>query len=80
MYAQVLKQVILPLVDNPASIEVKEMSTASEDMIELLVIAKQEDLSRLIGKSGRMANAIRQVMLVLARQNKHKISINFESY
>lgn len=80
MYAQVLKLVILPLVENPASIEVKEMPTTSENIVELLVIAKQEDLSRLIGKSGRMANSIRQVMLVLARQNRNKISINFESY
>ena len=71
---------MLPLVDDKASLSVKEMSSLEEDEILLHVYAKSEDVARLIGKQGSMASAIRNMMSVASRLENKRISIKFESY
>lgn len=77
---QALTDLMLPLVEDKASLSVKEMSSLEEDEILLHVYAKSEDVARLIGKQGSMASAIRNMMSVASRLENKRISIKFESY
>ena len=57
------------LVDDVEKVRVKEARTANGLLLELRVA--QEDMGRVIGSSGRVANAMRMVMRVPAmRQGK----------
>ena len=57
------------------------MPSLDEDTIVLYVYANhQDDIAKLIGRKGMMANSIRQLMSVSGRLNDKKLEIKFESY
>jgi len=78
--SQVLYKLVEPMVDDPASVSVKQMPSLEENEVVLYVYAKSEDIARLIGRQGSMATALRQMMSVASRINNQRISIKFESY
>lgn len=55
------------LVDDPTQVEVEERSYGNTTRVELSVA--QEDMGRVIGKRGRVANAMRILMRVAASRN-----------
>jgi len=60
------------LVDNPASVIVKEVE--EEQSIILKLTVAPEDMGKIIGKQGRIAKAIRTVIKAVAvKQNKRVI-------
>ena len=57
------------LVDDPSQVEVTEIRRAGSVILRLQVA--QEDKGRVIGRSGRVANAMRSLLRVVgARQGK----------
>jgi hypothetical protein len=52
------------LVDNPDKVEVVEVNATRSIIFELRVA--QEDMGRVIGKGGRVANAMRTLLRVAA--------------
>ena len=52
------------LVDEPSKVQVREIRSGQAVVIELRV--RPEDMGRIIGKSGRVANAMRAVLKVAA--------------
>lgn len=79
-YIQILHDMAIELVEDKASLKVVERSSLEENEVLLYVYASKEDISRLIGKKGTMASAIRQIMSVPSRLDNKKIVIKFESY
>jgi len=79
-FEKVLLDVVKPMVNDPNSVSVKEMSGLDEDEIILYVYAKNDDIARLIGKQGVMASAIRNMMAIGSRRTDKRINIKFESY
>ena len=79
-YVKILQDMALDLVEDKANLKVVERSSLEENEILLYVYASKEDISRLIGKRGNMANAIRQIMSVPSRLENKRIVIKFESY
>ena len=79
-YAAIVKTIITPLVEDASSLDVNIMPTANEDEIKILVIARQEQIPILIGKQGRNANAIRQLVRAAASGEKKKVLIDFEAF
>ena len=79
-YVQILKDMLSSLVEDKASLKIVQRPSLEEDEVLLYVYAGKEDISRLIGKKGNMASAIRQIMSVPSRLDNKKISIKFESY
>ena len=76
---KILLNIVKPLCSDGESVMVKQMESINENEILLYVYAPNEDIARLIGKQGSMANSIRQMLQVASRiENKH-ISIKFES-
>ena len=55
------------LVDQPTEVDVSKFTRGSSVQIELQVA--KEDMGRVIGKSGRVANAIRTLLKVAAARD-----------
>jgi predicted RNA-binding protein YlqC (UPF0109 family) len=62
------------LVDDPASVEVTETQSGSSSIILELRVAP-DDMGRVIGKSGRVANAIRALLRVIAAKEGKRITL-----
>ncbi len=73
------EEIVKSLALNKDSVSVKEFPTENEDEILIQVMIDSEDMGRVIGKSGRCANAIRtliQASSYLADNKKVKINID----
>lgn len=79
-YAEIVKTIIVPLVEDASSIDIKVMPTANSNEIKVLIIAHEDQIPRLIGKQGRNANAIRQLVRAAATEDKIKVLIDFEAF
>ena len=55
------------LVENPDQVDVREMRNGSRIRLELSVA--KEDMGRVIGKNGRVANSIRTLLRVAAERD-----------
>lgn len=76
---KVLLNIVKPLCSDSESVMVKQMESLNANELLLYVYAPSEDIARLIGKKGLMANSIRQMLQVASKiENKH-ISIKFEA-
>ena len=78
-FEEVLRDLVLPMVDDKDSISVKRMESLNDDEILLYVYANGNDVARLIGRQGSMASAIRQMLSVASFDEHKKISIKFEA-
>ena len=62
------------LVDDPAKVEVNEIEDKGNVRIELRVA--KEDMGRIIGKGGRVANSIRVLLRVAAAREGKRVSLD----
>lgn len=61
------------LVDNPESVRVNEIDSSSAVILELQVA--DSDMGRVIGKGGRVVNAIRTVVQVAADKEGKRVTL-----
>lgn len=61
------------LVDHPDQVRVTETEGESVTILEIRV--SQEDAGKVIGKEGRIANAIRTVVKAAAAKNKRRATV-----
>ena len=65
-----LEYVARSLVDNPDAVHVEVEE--EEDEISLILTVEQADMGRVIGRDGRIANAIRSLLRVMGtRDGRH---------
>jgi len=62
------------LVDDPSKVEVTEIEEGSNLRIELRVA--KEDMGRIIGKGGRVANSIRVLIRVAAAKEGKRVTLD----
>lgn len=62
------------LVDHPEEVEVTESGSGSRVRLELKVHA--DDMGRVIGRSGRVANAIRTLLRVAAERDGKQVTLD----
>ena len=74
-----IKDLVTPLVVHSDDLLVKEMSDDGS-MITVQILVHQDDLGRVIGKNGRIANAIRTIAYASASREHKKITINIEAF
>lgn len=79
-FSSTLKEIAIELVKDKEHLEVRQMPSLDEDIVVLHLYCHQDDLAKLIGKKGIMANSIRQLMSVSGRLAHKKLDIKFESY
>ena len=79
-YVKTLQDIAKELVSQKDKLEVRQLPSLEEDTVVLYVYAAHDDIAKLIGRKGMMANSIRQLMSVSGRLNDKKLDIKFESY
>lgn len=79
-HESVLFGIVEGLVEEKTSLSVKEMESLNENEVLLYVYASQKDISRLIGKKGSTATAIRHLVLVAFAEEKKRFTVRFESF
>jgi predicted RNA-binding protein YlqC (UPF0109 family) len=81
-YTKAVHGLIDPLVDHPENIIVRELPSNSRRDITILIMADDDDIARLIGKRGVVANALREAVGIASKAddtNTH-IHLKFESF
>ena len=70
---ELVQFIVTSLVDHPDEVDVAEVETDDGLIIELSVAGS--DMGRIIGKGGRVVNAIRTVVDVAAKQRGISVSL-----
>lgn len=71
---EVLEAIAKSLVDNQEEVKVTE--EVREDVVVLNLTVAQSDMGKVIGKSGKVAKAIRQVLSAAASRDKLKVIVD----
>jgi uncharacterized protein len=74
MMKELAEYIARSLVDNPDEVEVREFVSGRNVDLELSVA--KEDMGRVIGKRGRVANSIRALLRVAAEREGKKVSLD----
>ena len=74
-FEQLLLALVKPLVANP-----DDVSVSSSVDIDETVLVNKDDLGRVIGKGGKIANAIRTIAYASASKANKRVKIEFNSY
>lgn len=72
---EILKTIILNLVDNKDAVEIKKVD--GEKSIILEVKVAEADMGKVIGRQGRLAKSIRTVMKAVAGKEHKKVLVEF---
>ncbi|MBA3531827.1 MAG: KH domain-containing protein [Ardenticatenales bacterium] len=62
------------LVDNPESVQLEERSRG-RNYVDLYLHVEREDMGRVIGKGGRVANAMRSLVRVAAIKQGKRVNL-----
>jgi predicted RNA-binding protein YlqC (UPF0109 family) len=71
---ELVQYIAQSLVDDPSKIEISEIDENGNVRIELRVA--KEDMGRIIGKGGRVANSIRVLLRVAAAKEGKRVSLD----
>jgi predicted RNA-binding protein YlqC (UPF0109 family) len=78
-FEKLVYDLVKPLVAHPDDLLVKKFSE-DEEAITVQVLVNEEDLGRVIGKGGKIANAIRTIAYAAASRLGKKINIDIDSF
>lgn len=79
-YEQVVRDIVLPIVEEKDQLMVKLMPSDDNKDLVVMVMAKSSDIARLIGKNGTVANSIREVVNVAGKLNNQHLHVKFEAF
>lgn len=77
-YEELIKNIVMPLVINPDDVEVKKFAS-KDGVLSFNVLVNKADLGRVIGRSGKIANAIRTICYAGASKEGLKVNIEFDT-
>ena len=78
-FEELIKNMVAPLVVNPNDVTVKKLDE-DEELLTIQVLVNKEDLGRVIGKNGKIAQAIRTIAYAGASKEGKKIKIDIDSF
>jgi hypothetical protein len=78
-FEKLVFDLVVPLVIHPEDLLVKKFSE-DDSLITLQILVNQEDLGRVIGKGGRIANAIRTITYAAASKVGKRVKIDIDSF
>ncbi|MBP8001446.1 MAG: KH domain-containing protein [Chloroflexi bacterium] len=73
MYVELVEYMVKSLVDDPESVAVEETRETGQVLLELRVA--EPDMGRVIGKSGRVINAVRSIVQIAAAKKGDRVSL-----
>ena len=71
---EILETIILNLVDDKDSVEIKELN---EKSVVFEVKVADGDMGKIIGKQGRLAKSIRTVVKAVANKEQKRVTVEF---
>lgn len=71
---ELIEYIAKSLVDHPEEVEVRQSGSGSRIRLELKVNA--DDMGRVIGRSGRVANAVRTLLRVAAEREGKQVTLD----
>lgn len=78
---QLTEEIVKSLVINTDAVSVKEFPTEEENTMLIQVIVDSDDMGRVIGKSGRTANAIRTLVQASSALSDNKyVKIDIDKF
>ena len=72
---EILETIILNLVDDKDSVEIKELN--GEKSVVFVVKVADGDMGKIIGKQGRLAKSIRTVVKAVANKEQKRVTVEF---
>jgi hypothetical protein len=72
---EVLETIIKNLVENQEAIEIKEIEGEKNIIFEVKVA--EEDMGKIIGRQGKIAQSIRTVMKAVANRKDKRVTVEF---
>jgi predicted RNA-binding protein YlqC (UPF0109 family) len=76
MYTELVEYIVKSLVDHPDQVEVSTLENPTSVVVEVKVT--EEDIGRVIGKNGRVVNAIRTLLQVQGTRSNKKVILEVE--
>lgn len=73
MLASALEHLVKGIVDNPDDVRVESSDTPRGELLEVRV--HPDDLGRVIGRAGRTAKALRQLVTALADGRRVRVDV-----
>lgn len=73
---EIVEVIAKALVDNPEAVSVSE--TVKEDSIVVNLTVAPSDMGKVIGKSGKIAKAIRSVVKAASSKEDKKVSVEID--
>lgn len=73
MVKEFVEFVVRALVDSPDAVEINQVEGERTIVIEVKVAS--EDLGKIIGKQGRIANALRTIVKAAAMKDNKKVTL-----
>ncbi len=71
---EILQGLVEELVDHPEEVRVKEM--VGDQSITLEITVKEEEIGKVIGKKGRTAQALRDLMFCFAARDSKRVIVS----
>jgi predicted RNA-binding protein YlqC (UPF0109 family) len=78
-YETMIQNLVMPLVIHPDDVGVKLLAENDQEII-VQVLVNEADLGRVIGKNGRIANAIRTIAYASAARQNKRITIQIDAF
>lgn len=71
-----------PLIEHPDLVIIRQNQGRSENEVNVLIVAEDDDTARLIGRKGAVANALREAISIASKADDSnlRIRLKFESF
>jgi len=70
---ELMERIVKQIVDNPDQVVVHEIKGEGSSLLE--ISTAKEDMGKVVGKGGRIANALRTIMGAVAAKNKKRVVV-----
>ena len=71
----ILEKIILNVVEDKEAVEIKEIEQEKSTVFEVKVA--EGEMGKIIGKQGRLAKSIRNLMRAMATKEQKRVSVEF---
>ena len=78
-FIEMIKGFVTPLARDRDAVVVKEVESNEEGTLMFEILVAQDDLGRVIGREGRVANALRTIAYAAAIKEGFKVKLTFDS-
>jgi predicted RNA-binding protein YlqC (UPF0109 family) len=77
-FVEMIMNFVKPLTSNESAVSVKEIES-EEGALTFEILVSSEDLGRVIGREGRVANALRTITYAAAIKEGFRVKLTFDS-